>query len=314
MKFCIAAAAIYFIYRQVKEREQLENIWSQMMHALNDSGNILWMVLIIVLMILNWSLEAIKWKRMISKIENISFVHSLEAVLAGLTISFFTPNRIGEYAGRVFYLERANKVKAILITIVECLSQLVVTIAFGSVALCYWLYMNDRLTGMLFSIVILLCGLTAFMSVFVYLNIDKSKFFLSGLSKRKRMNDLINVFSNYSTSQMFSVLMLAALRYFIFSFQFYLFIRLFGLYIPPMDAFIAISLTFFTMTVIPTVALAELGVRGAVASFYFLPLNVDTLPVIFASAALWLVNLVLPSLVGSVFILKMKLGLNGSDE
>ena len=54
------------------------------------------------MMFLNWLVEALKWRYMISKIENISIMTAYRAVLTGITVSTFTPNRIGEYGGRVF--------------------------------------------------------------------------------------------------------------------------------------------------------------------------------------------------------------------
>ena len=40
-----------------------------------------------------------------------------------INISTFTPNRIGEYGGRVFCLEKGDRVKGVLITIIGSIAQ-----------------------------------------------------------------------------------------------------------------------------------------------------------------------------------------------
>ena len=77
---------------------------------------------VVFLMFVNWLFEAIKWKYMIAKIENISILRSLQAVFSGITVSTFTPNRIGEYGGRVFCLEKGYRIKAVFITILCSMS------------------------------------------------------------------------------------------------------------------------------------------------------------------------------------------------
>lgn len=64
------------------------------------------LVVVILLVPANWSLEALKWKYAISKLENISFWKAIKGVLTGLTVSTVSPNRVGEFFGRLFYLEK----------------------------------------------------------------------------------------------------------------------------------------------------------------------------------------------------------------
>jgi hypothetical protein len=74
----------------------------------------------------------------------------------------------------------------------------------------------------------------------------------------------------------------------------------FGLNLAPKVAVLAIILTFFAITIIPTFAFAELGIRGAVATFFFSYITADLAPIVYAITSLWLVNLVVPALAGSI--------------
>jgi len=68
------------------------------------------------------------------------------------------------------------------------------------------------------------------------------------------------------------------------------------------------------MTAIPTVTLVELGIRGSV-SLYFIGLYFDRFAavteeinagIISSSSTLWLINLAIPALLGTIFVFRLK--------
>jgi uncharacterized membrane protein YbhN (UPF0104 family) len=85
------------------------------------------LILVLILMFVNWGIEALKWKQLLRKIQQLSFVQSFKAILAGCTVSLMTPNRIGEFGGRLIYVENEYKVKAIALSILGGVTQLFVT-------------------------------------------------------------------------------------------------------------------------------------------------------------------------------------------
>ena len=66
------------------------------------------------------------------------------------------------------------------------------------------------------------------------------------------------------------------------------------------------SLTFLAMSIIPTIALTELGVRGSVAVYFFGFITSMHLAVVLASFSLWAINLVIPALIGLLFVYQLK--------
>jgi len=108
-------------------------------------------------------------------------------------------------------------------------------------------------------------------------------------------------------------------RYFIFSTQFFLLLRAFDLDIPFFDAFTLISMTYFVMTAIPTVALVDIGIRGSVAIYfigsYFPDNTLVATRILSATTLVWILNLALPALLGLLFINRLtvlrKSGTNG---
>jgi hypothetical protein len=64
---------------------------------------------------------------------------------------------------------------------------------------------------------------------------------------------------------------------------------------------------FLALAIIPTIALAELGVRGKLSIFLFGMFSTNTLGIVLTASTIWLINLVVPALAGSLFILGIKI-------
>jgi len=307
IKLSIASLAVWFMYEQVFEKVPLRQLADEYGFIFSHRAKAGWLVVILVLMFLNWSVEAIKWKMMIAKIEQVSFLKSLEAVFSGLTISFFTPNRIGEYAGRVFHLKSADRIQATLITVVENLSQLLITIVVGSVSLLFYLHGFVKMDGYFFGVATVLIVLFVISVLLVFLNVSVLGKLPGKIKWMKSWVRYLEVFGYYSTLELVQVIGLAFLRYLIFTTQFYLLLELFDVSVSYPVALLMISMTFYVMSFVPTILLTEIGVRGAVATYFFGLVN-DHLPsVINATMSLWLINLVIPALAGAVFVFMFNL-------
>jgi hypothetical protein len=107
--------------------------------------------------------------------------------------------------------------------------------------------------------------------------------------------------------------LLSALRYLVFSSQFYLAILLMGLNFTAVQCILVIPVIYLVLAAIPTVALTELGVRGSVSVFLFGlvagsgVLDAEaSLAVVSASTLIWLLNIAVPSLAGVLVIFRLK--------
>ena len=65
--------------------------------------------------------------------------------------------------------------------------------------------------------------------------------------------------------------------------------------------------TELTMTIIPTIALTELGVRGSVALYFIGLISSNDIGIVTASFTLWFINLAIPAIIGSAFVLRMNI-------
>ena len=275
--------------------------------------------IVIILMLANWSIESFKWKYLIKKIENVSFIKSFEAVMTGISISTFTPNRTGEYLGRVFILERASRIEGALITFLGSLSQLLITILAGTVSLflCIPLIFGQSIvfSGYLYYGLLILISAFCISLLLLYFNIS----FLSALREKilryrlKKYRRFFRVFALFRFRELFITVLLSLGRYLIFSFQYFLLLKMFSVPVPLAHALILVSLVFFLVTVFPTIALTELGIRGTVAIYlfglYFSKKGVYTdynIGVVSASTLLWIINLAIPAIAGTFFVFRLK--------
>jgi len=274
---------------------------------------------LVLLMGINWGIESLKWKLLINQSEKVSFYLAYKAILGGLAVSVFTPNRVGEFIGRVFILRKTDPLKAIMLTIVGSFSQLMVTIVLGTFA--YVFFARQYLSSLIsestwlvngFSFTLILLSL---LILFIYFNIS-ALHRISILIPAKysaRIKSGINAMADCPRHLLLKTVLLSMLRYLVFSAQFYLAIRLMGLNFTVVQCMLVIPVIYLVLTSIPTVTLTEIGVRGSVSVFLFGLLigtngldSGQTLAVVSASTLIWMINIAVPSLLGVLVIFRLK--------
>jgi len=311
LKITIVFLAFYFLYQQVVSKKAFEG-FDLLFIKQNIFQNKGLIILVLFMMFFNWLLEALKWQFLIKKIEKISLITALRAVFSGITVSVFTPNRVGEYGGRVFCLEKADRIQAVLITVLGSMSQLLTTILFGSVGI---LFLNNYIPGihdlykemdfaypllffMLLFINILLLLLFHNISVISSL-MDK----FNCLSKYKKYKE---VFTYYNAQELMMVFLLSISRYVIFTTQFFILLKLFLVDVSYFDAIVLSMVMLFAISVIPTIAISEIGVRGSVALYLFSFVSLNAVGILSATFLLWVINLLVPAIIGTLFIFTLK--------
>lgn len=318
IRLAILVFTFYFLYEQLFYKHDLSSFLKSI-EAVTMAKNFgVLSVIVVLLLPVNLLLESRKWQFLMQKLEKVSMMGAFKAVLAGISVSVFLPNRVGDYLGRVFILKKADRLQATLATILGSMAQLLTTVLFGLLSaaffLDHWINQDNSLNrwifaGLLFSIVMVSAIL-----VFAFLNFSVFSVLLKKTSGRayKKIAHYAEVFSWYSARELFYVLWISVLRYLIFSMQFFLLLRIFQIHIGYLHAMMVIGFIYLLMSIIPTIALSEIGVRGSVSIYAFGLFFGTTIPgalagqIVTASSALWLLNLALPSLSGLFFIFKLR--------
>jgi uncharacterized membrane protein YbhN (UPF0104 family) len=261
-------------------------------------------------MFVNWSLEAMKWKLSVQNVQPVSFFTSLKAIFSGVSFSVTTPNRMGEYLGRVLYMNEGNRLRVISLTILGSLSQLIVTIFFGLLGLLILrpAIVNSHLSGWPVWINLLLIGGSIgffFLTVF-YFRIGWLTRWIDRIPAIKKYIWLINELVKTDTTLLMRLLSISLLRYFVFATQYFLLFRFFGVEVNWWQGFWAIGLVFFIMAITPTIALFEVVQKIYVTKEIFAIFTVNTLGIGFVTTTIWFINLVVPAAIGSLLILGIK--------
>ncbi|GEO10334.1 hypothetical protein [Segetibacter aerophilus] len=267
-------------------------------------------------MLANWSCEALKWKVLIGHIQQISFLTAFKAILSGLSVSVAmnTPNGTGEYFGRILYIKQGNRIRAITLTFVGSISQLIVTMLLGTIGLFLLRREFYNATSQSVHISLAMINGIAYGSVVVTIALVCMYFELSWLVRLLEKIPFIAKFAffiqkleDFRWQELLKVLLISILRYSVFVIQYLLLLQIFNVGINIATAFWLITIMFLILAVVPTIALAELGVRGKISIFLFGAFSTNTLGIVLTASTIWLINLILPALAGSLFVLGIKL-------
>jgi hypothetical protein len=272
-----------------------------------SKGNISLLIIALFFTVLNYGLEAFKWQILLSPLQKVNLINAYKSILAGITISIFTPNRTGEVIGKVLYLDLQEKLKAAMLNFSGSMAQMICTSLAGLwgtiIYLNYFALKDVNLptTKVIYSIAII-CSALAFL---IYFN--QQKFFL-WISKKKWAQKFRISFTNqqqFKSSLQVKVLLLSLIRYLVFSTQLILLLRFCGIHASFFQLFLLCTVFFLVMWFLPSFALTELGVRGSVAVLIFQNVSNNISGALLAVVLLWIINVALPALIGCFYVFNL---------
>lgn len=264
-------------------------------------------------MMANWGIEALKWQLAVRTVQSVSWSRSFKAILAGTTLAFFTPNRMGEYLGRIFYLDEPHRIKAISLTIVGSMAQIIITFLFGSAGLLVvhsrlmQVYAVNPVMEIWFNAFFYCIGAGLLILLVLYFRFSSLVRWLGKLPLAERFKASWETLACFSAGALLHLLLLSLIRYLVFIVQYYLLFRLVDVQLDPWEAFWSMSVVFLVMAVIPTIALfTELGVRWKTSISVLQLFSPNIVGILATSLLIWIINLVIPALLGSLLILNIR--------
>lgn len=300
VKIIIVLLGIFVLYQKIFINQNITDVWNEVKTSFLNLNQYILMTIAFLLVPINIYMEGIKWKLQIKPIENISNWKSFLSIFTGMTAGMFFPNRAGNFLGRIFMLEKADRVKAAMVTIVGGMAQMIATLGIGLIASTF--FVKNNLAVFLITSFIILTLL-----VLVYFNIHLLKYikFIFPKKYKDKVNYYLDVFSLYTNTELLKILLISFARYFLYTFQFVLLIWSFNIPLTYFQAMIPISLTYLSMMIIPFITITEIAVRGSVSIVIFekwLEMNgISTsfgVMVFSASSLLWIFNIAVPAVIG----------------
>ena len=308
----LGAWLFYSLYQQIKLQPNLGQSIALIREA--PFGAQAWKFwTVIILVFFNWGFEARKWQVLIQPVQKMNFFTAYKSVLSGVALSINTPNRIGEYGGRILYIKDGSRIKAISLSIAGSISQLIITLLIGSGGLGYLLYFqmeeNSHVMGLSYFWIEVLLFISLVVTALLILFIFRLSWLIRLVEKIPAMSkyvQYINVLEDFNLKLLLRLLSLSFFRYLVFVFQYILLLQVLDVSILWIEGFWIISILFLMLAIIPSFAIADLGIRGKFSTELLSFYSANTVGIIGTTFGIWFINLFIPALLGSLLILSIK--------
>ncbi|MEM1054178.1 MAG: lysylphosphatidylglycerol synthase transmembrane domain-containing protein [Bacteroidota bacterium] len=298
LKAVLAAVTLAFVVQFV----ELDAMREAVSHA---NG---WLVLTaLALLPVSIGLETLRWWRLVRCVNpDVTYVSALVAVLGGYPLGLLTPGRVGEYVGRAALLQGIPGGQAAALTFGEKMATLAAVLVVGLVALAHFLG-TVASPSPLWPAVAVFTTLWTGALLLALLFPSGARGVLGTLLPFAPVRRALDAFEAISRREAAVLIGLSFVRYAVFTGQFVLLTLAFA---PDTSAFAAtagVALVYFAKSAVHSVTLGDLGVREGAAVFFLGAHGIPEAAALDASLAVFAINLLLPALVGTPLLLRLRL-------
>lgn len=298
--FFLVASYSFLAYKLLTFNQYSELFYQWKQIPVSQFG---WLGAVLVFVPFNWLFESLKWKLMTVHVQKISLKLSVKAVLAGISTGFFTPNRVGELVGRVMYLNAENRKAGVTLSLMNSLTQNLIMMLCGIPA-CILFFASTAVKikpNSLYYIGLLVLCLIGFGLLYFFL--PPLSNWLKKRKNRLKIKEFTDCLSGFKAGELINIMLISFLRYGVFCVQFFLMLRFFGIELNGWQALIAIPTNYLFVTFTPSMAFSEAAVRSSYAVLTIGVFSGQVVNIALAGTCIWLVNFVIPMLIGSVMLI-----------
>jgi hypothetical protein len=299
------------VYQQLSDQNNKGLAWQQIKEAFVGAKS--WEIYVAcILMFFNWGIEALKWQWLMLPLQKINFKTAFKAVFAGTSFAANTPNRVGEYFGRMIYIEEGKRLQSVPLTIAGSFSQLIITLLLGTIGLAFYSNINAHVVQPSlnsFWLNVFVIG-SAFVTAISFLLYFKLGWLANSLTKipfLQRYEYFFKKVEALDNVLLWKILFLSLLRYSIFMAQYILILNAFGIEVPFFTQSILLSVLFWVMSIVPSFVIIEAGIRTSVSIEIFKIVTLNRAAIFATSTFIWLLNLILHAIIGVLLLVGKKL-------
>jgi len=301
LKSLVAILLIGGLYLELRGRNNLAELWKQFVVQLGGAGW-WWLPLAVLLMPLNWVVETLKWQPYLHRYQPLTLWQGLRGVFAGISFTMFTPHQLGEYGGRLLYVQPEHRWKAIMINVVGSWAQYLVAVLAGVSGALIFLGQQLTLPPSMLRYGTLVAGIALPLLLFGYFQIQRLLPWARRIPLLHRLRPFVrdvHILQTFRQTDLWRIFGLATLRYMIFATQYFFLLRFFGIPATLLAGYAGISTIFLVQTIVPLPAIMGLLLRGNIALFVWSQFGANEVSALAATFTLWIINLILPALVGT---------------
>ena len=307
LKLIIAGILIYTVYHQLFIRHDFTSLKKTFLSQLGE-GNMSYLLLTFLLMFLNWFFEIIRWRNLVNTFHPIGLKKATTAIMMGVTMGMISPQRIGEYAGRLMAVPSNKNWLSIKANFYTSLTLNFVILICGLLAMNYLI--NRDLILISFSAnTILLAGLISLILITILLVFFPQIERIFKLEKLFTRIKKWGSFSDYQFSKrsLAILLVLSFARYIVFLSQYVLLLCFFGVELDIRSLLACVAIVYLIQSSLPLPAMLSLLARGEIAILVFSMFNVNEISILATTFGLWIINLLLPAFFGLILLWKTRL-------
>ncbi len=300
---------LYAIYRQIMDQPNLTQSWHHLMQSFHgrEAGILL---LVCLLMLVNWGIESRKWQLLTADLCTLRFRQAFISVQAGQAFALNTINRMGEPLGKAMFLPAGIRMQTVALSVYGSLPQIIVTLLSGMIG---WIALKT--TGLLQDAglqewngpvfwLILAAGFSCLvLCILLYFRLSRIREWFWKKSFLASLRKYLPEWKPLPVQLLTGLLGLSCWRYLVFLVQYLLLMEVFGVGLSLVQAMILVSVLFLLLAIIPSIALAELGIRGKLSIFLFGMISRNYLGIMATATGIWIINLLLPALFGALIII-----------
>lgn len=270
------------------------------------------MAVVVLFMFFNWGLEIGKWRYLTKELQPMTYWEATQAVFCGLSWALLTPNRLGEYGGRVMFLPKRKRIHGVFAMAVGSYGQNVVTNVVGATALVLFVCTFLHLNFVINCAIAIICFACVCMISLFYFNIRWMVSLLNSVKFLRKYHRFFDIMARYKFNDLLRIMGFCVARFAVFSSQYYFIIHLLVPDVSLYHILMMISVMFLIQGALPSLDLLDVGVRSITAATLFAYVTNQKIAIVSAVSAIWFVNLIVPAVLGSIFVLKLKFFDNNS--
>jgi hypothetical protein len=297
----------YSIYKQVSNQHQLQQAFEAILSF--SIYKVLILIVVFLLMLFSFYIESIKWKILVAPFQNITVLQATKHIFTGQAFAFTSINDLGDFVGRAAHFKE-NRVKIGALNIVATYSQLLVIIGIGLIGWAYnfiFLIQYFKLSFLLFSIAFVGGASLFFICFFGYFYQQKFIALIQKINWLLWVSKNLEMVHQVKIGVLTKLLLYSFFKYVVYTVQYLLVLYLFGVDGSLINITSLIAILLLAITIIPSIAFAELGIRGKLALVLFGILTSNHLSILIATLLIWFINRVIPAIIGLFFTSTIKL-------
>ncbi len=308
IKIIIGVISFWVIYSKFSSIPELKE---QSITNLSHSATVVLLIFSLVLMPINWGIESYKWKSITSLVEPVSYSTAFQSVFSGICVGNIAPGRAMEFLAKVFFFKSQNRPSITILHFINGMFQMLITVSVGMICVAAKLINQQGSNIIVYgTIVVGSLLILGFCWAITHVSFIQSKLSFLRWFKKMEAKDFVKL----PEILIVKLVLLSMARYMVFTIQFYLIYQAFSSNTDFVSLFMSIAAYFVLTSLIPMISIIEPAIRAAIALFVFNTSPDHTLVVILASTFLWIINVVIPSIIGYIVILRKKMDIKSIHD